>query len=243
MRTADRLDLLLRLLADRPGACAADLARALGTSERSVFRGVAALRERGYPIEASRGRGGGMRLHPNWGLSKVLLPAEEALGALLGLALAERLALPMFAPELARARKRIVAAFPAAERRKLGPLRERVLVGPPASLRVRESYRAPDGPVARKLQAAFVRERMMTIDYVREDGQPSRRRVEPHALVLNWPAWYLAAFDYLREEVRVFRLDRVRSVQEEPQTFRPYARGVIEEICGLSPANVAAWRL
>ena len=242
-RTLDRLDLVLRVLADRPGSTASELARALGISTRGVFRAVAALRDRGYPIEASRGRGGGMRLHPNWGLSRVLLSAEEALGALLSLAIAEQFALPMFAQDLARARRRIVAAFPAAERRRLAPLRERILVGPPASRAVRESCRPPDPAVTRPLQTAFVRDRMVTIGYVRGDGEQSTRRMEPHAVLLNWPAWYLAGFDYLRGEARVFRLDRIVSVREEPQTFRPHPAGIIERIGGLQPASVRDWRL
>ena len=242
-RTADRLDLVLRVLADRPGITAAELARTLGISPRGVFRAVAALRDRGYPVEASRGRGGGMRLHPNWGLSRVLLSVEEALGTLLSLAIAEQFALPMFAPELARARRRIVAAFPAAERRRLTPLRERILVGPPASRAVRESWRPPDPPVTRPLQAAFVRDRMVTIGYVRGNGEQSVRRMEPHAMLLNWPAWYLAGFDHLRGEARVFRLDRIVSVREEPEMFRPNPVGIIEQIGGLQPDSVRDWRL
>src|SRR3712207_4657799 len=97
---ADRLDLLARVLRDRPGVTAGDLARELGVSVRSVFRDVEALRERGYPIESARGRGGGLRLHPNWGLGRVLLSRDEALCALLGLAVAEKLGFPMFAAEV-----------------------------------------------------------------------------------------------------------------------------------------------
>jgi predicted DNA-binding transcriptional regulator YafY len=143
----DRLDLLARTLRDRPGTTAADLARDLGVSVRSVFRDLEHLRERGYPIEADRGRGGGLRLHASWGLGKVLLSSEEALCTLLSLAIGERLNFPIFSPELARARKKIVDAFPTRERRTLAPLRERILVGPSASAAVRSSYRAPDAAV------------------------------------------------------------------------------------------------
>src|ERR687889_514744 len=152
---ADRLELLARVLGDRPGATAADLARELGVSTRSVFRDLDALRERGYPVESARGRGGGLRLHPNWGLGRVLLSRDEALCALLGLAVAEKLRFPMFAPEDAR-----------------------------------------------------------------EDGAVSHRRLEPHALVINWPAWYLMAHDHLRGESRTFRLDRFVTVAVEAGPLR-----------------------
>lgn len=229
---ADRLELLARMLADRPGATAAELAGALGVSVRGVFRDLSALRERGYPVEAARGRGGGLRLHPNWGLGRVLLARDEALAALLGLAVAERLGLPVFAAELARARRRLVGAFPAAERRRVAPLRERVFVGDPAPEAVQQVYAEPASGPTRRLQAAFVDERVVRATYVREDGTVSARRLEPHALLITWPAWYLLAHDHLRDAPRAFRLDRFAAVDVEAEPFRPRARELAEALLG-----------
>jgi len=239
----DRLDLALRILRDRPGVTASELARHLETSVRSVFRDLGYLRGRGYPIESSRGRGGGLRLHPNWGLGRVLLSSEEALGVLLSLALTDRLGLPMFGSGLTRARKKVVDAFPSSEKRLLTPLRERVLVGPPASARVAGSYGSPDVTAVRRLQTAFVRERLITATYVREDGQRSDRRIEPHAILLSWPAWYLLGFDHLRAEVRTFRLDRFVSVREEAESFSPSPHAMIVEIWGPESDDPSTWRL
>ena len=229
----DRLDMLTRVLRDRPGITAAELARELGVGIRSVFRDLDHLRERGYPIEADRGRGGGLRIHPSWGLGKVLLSSEEALCTLLALAVSERLNFPMFSPELARSRKKIVDAFPAAERRRIAPLRERVLVGPPASMAVRSSYRQPRSVAMRPLQVAFVRESVVRAGYVKEDGELSTRRLEPHAMAINWPAWYLLGYDYLRAEPRTFRFDRFVSVEpEDGTTFRARPRELAEKCLG-----------
>src|SRR5215207_4657926 len=152
----DRLDLLARMLRDRPGITVRELANELDMSMRSVFRDLSALRDRGLPVESSRGRGGGMRLQHNWGLGRVLLSREEALCALLGLAIAEKLGFPLFAAEVTRARRKLADAFPTVERRRLAPLRERIFVGQPASSAVRASYREPDSALMRPLQAAFV---------------------------------------------------------------------------------------
>lgn len=232
---SDRLDLLARVLRDRPGITASDLAAEMGVSVRSVFRDLDHLRERGYPIEADRGRGGGLRLPGNWGLGRVLLSREEALCALLALAVSERIGLPVFANELARARRKIADAFPDVERRRIAPLRERIFVGPPASRAVRESYRAPSGTTAslRRLQAAFVDECVVECEYVREDGERSRRALEPHALLINWPAWYLVAHDRLRGAARTFRLDRVVAVDIRTERFRPRPRDMVADLLTL----------
>src|SRR5919108_3854891 len=229
----DRLDLLTRALRDRPGITAAELARELGVGIRTVFRDLDHLRDRGYPIEADRGRGGGLRLHASWGLNKVLLSSEEALCTLLSLAISEKLSFPMFSADVSRARKKIVDAFPTSERKRIAPLRERIFIGRPASAMVRGSYVAPDPGVMRRLQVAFVREAIVRADYVKETGESSNRRVEPHAMLINWPAWYLLGFDHLRGEPRTFRFDRFRNVEvEEQSAFRARPREIAGKLLG-----------
>ncbi len=227
---SDRLDLVARLLRDQPGVTAARIAETLGVSLRSVFRDIDILRERGYPIESARGRGGGLRLHGGYGLGRVLLSSEEALCTLLALAISEKVKMPMFASAAARARRRIVDAFPSHERRRIAPLRERIFVGTPASSRVRDSYVEPSATPSRALQVAFVEERVLTARYAREDGSVSERRLEPHALVINWPAWYLIAFDHSRGAPRTFRLDRFQRVVPEASTFRPQPGEMVREL-------------
>jgi predicted DNA-binding transcriptional regulator YafY len=240
---ADRLDLLLRVLRDRPGITAPQLAERVGASTRSVFRDLGVLRERGYPIESSRGRGGGLRLHPLWGLGRVPFSAEDALATLLGLAVAEGLGLPVFGDGVRSARARVVSAFPSSEHQRLRRLRARLLVGPPASDAVRSSYGAPEPAAMRELQAAFVRDRVMELEYQKPDEPATRRRVEPHALLLNWPAWYLLSHDRLRQDVRTFRLDRIRAVRGEAEIFVPRPAAVVGAIGGAEFAQADRWAL
>jgi predicted DNA-binding transcriptional regulator YafY len=230
---ADRLDLLARVVRDRPGITSEALARELGVSVRSVFRDIDHLRDRGYPIEADRGRGGGIRLHASWGLGRVLLSSEEALCVLLSLAISEKLGFPIFAQEVSRARKKIVDAFPTAERKRIGPLRERIFVARPASDSVRASYRVPDRGSSRQLQAAFVAAATVNAGYEKEDGSRMLRRIEPHALLISWPAWYLLAFDHVRSAPRTFRFDRFYSVEiDAAAPFRPRPRDIAAGMLG-----------
>lgn len=226
----ERLDLIARLLRDRPGITAARLAEELGVSQRSVFRDLDSLRERGIPVDSARGRGGGLRIHPNYGLGRILLSPEEALCTLLALTISEKAGMPMFTSATAKARRRIVDAFPLAERKRIAPLRERIFVGAPASPRVRASYGEPQAGPSRALQAAFVEENVVIAEYAREDGSVSLRTLEPHALVINWPAWYLVAHDRERAAPRTFRFDRFRSVRAQDTRFRPRPRDMMREL-------------
>lgn len=227
---ADRLDLLLRVIGDRPGITARDVAADLGQSVRTIFRDIDELRLRGYPIESSRGRGGGLRLSPRWGLGRVMLSRDEALGTLLALAITSQVGFPLFGNDVARARRRIVDAFPAEERRRLAPLRDRIFMGAPASVAVRRSYGEPTPECMRMLQRGFVDARQLHVEYRSENGMVSARRIEPHALVINWPAWYVLAHDHLRDAPRTFRVDRFRRVRVEGEAFTPWGRARVQAL-------------
>jgi predicted DNA-binding transcriptional regulator YafY len=243
MDRAERLDLLLRIIRDRPGVTAEQIAAELKTSARSVFRDVAYLRDRGHPVEASRGRGGGLRLHPRYGLGRVVLTVDEGLSVLLSLAVVEHMGMPMFNERIGTARRKLIDAFPASDKARLAPLRARVLVGPAASPRVAASYGTPDRTATAALQSAFVNLHVVTCSYVKEGGAETERRLEPHAILLNWPAWYLLAIDVANGEVRTFRLDRFTRVQVEAQTFRPRPSAILKSIEGFLPRDSASWRL
>ncbi len=62
-----RLDLLASRLKADEAMTVPVLADEFGISARTLFRDLAILRDRGLPVEADRGRGGGVRLHPVWG--------------------------------------------------------------------------------------------------------------------------------------------------------------------------------
>lgn len=230
----DRLELVTRLLRDRPGVTAHALAAELGVSLRTIFRDLDRLRERGYPIDGDRGRGGGLRLHSGWGMPRLLLGRDEALGLLVALAMTEQFALPMFAAPLRQARRKLLGAFSSRERSLLVPLRERVLVGRPASEAVRRSYRDPDPAIGPPLQRAFVDAREITMQYATPDGRSGSRTVEPQALLINAPAWYLLAYDQERAAPRTFRLDRISAVVPGTRTFRPWPRSVSAAACGIT---------
>ena len=63
--------------------------------------------------------------------------------------------------------------------------------------------------------------RLARINYVRGDGEESERDVEPAQLLTQAGKWYLIAFDRLRSDWRIFRLDRMNRVQVLTFTFTP----------------------
>jgi predicted DNA-binding transcriptional regulator YafY len=214
-----RLDALKVLLADRDATTAGDLAAELGVSVRTVQRDLAALRELGLPIESDRGRGGGVRLERGWSLGRVHLNESEALGLLLSLTIAEKIGSPLLLSDLRSITRKVSTAFAPAQARRIRALRRRVLVGQPASGRVVTSYLPPRTPVTQALLDAFLYRRVASIRYEDQTGTVTEREIEAQYLYYNVPVWYALAWDRLRDDVRFFRIDRIRRVHLQAGEF------------------------
>jgi predicted DNA-binding transcriptional regulator YafY len=215
-----RLEELKGLLKSRDIVVAENLASELGVSRRTLHRDLEILREAGVPIESGRGRGGGLRLHPNWGLGRVHFSAAEAIDLLLSIAIAEHINSPVLLRQLASIKRKIVASFGETHQAQIRLLRKRILLGPPASGTVTASLENSPRRAHPALAEAFLNSQRVVIEYVDRTGVRTRREVEPHYLYLMIPAWYVLAWDRLREAVRHFRVDRITSVTPTGQTFR-----------------------
>lgn len=76
---------MLALVQAHPGISATQLAERLGTTERTVRRDMAQLREIGYRIDGAAGRTGGYRLGAGHSMPPLLLDADEVAAVVLGL--------------------------------------------------------------------------------------------------------------------------------------------------------------
>lgn len=212
-------DRITALLSDGQAWTGQLLAQRSGLSLRTVRRAVAALREAGVAIDTDVGRGGGIRLGTRSALPSARLSHREAIGMLFALAVAESLGLPLLGGGLAGLRTRLSSTFAPTERTRVQRLRERILVGRPASEAVRNTWREPDARQAHLLQEAFISSRVVQFQYRARDQRLSRRRVEPHYLLLNHPAWYLLGLDRDTAAGRTFRLDGIGRLQVLDEGF------------------------
>lgn len=215
---SDRLDRVLGLLASRPSWTASELAEELDVCVRTIRRDLSRLAARGVPIESDAGRGGGVRVPPRTGLGRVQLDTREVLDLMLALALAEQLGSPLMLSTLKGLRQKLSASFPPEERSRVSGLRRRILVGP-SSRNVTATWKAPRAAVLRPIQEAFFEQRALELTY-RANDVSTVRVVEPHYLLLSWPAWFLLVWDHLRGAVRMLRVDRIESARLTGSTFR-----------------------
>lgn len=215
-----RLELLAVQLKQDELCTVKGLARQHGVSERTITRDLSLMREQGMPIDADRGRGGGVRLARNWGVGRINLTYPEAVDLLISIAVAEQMNSPMFLASLGTVRRQLVASFSPDKRDKVNHLKSRILIGVTASTFVQANVATPPSRVVQSLHQAFIDQRTLAIEYQVEGGVSSERLIDPHYLLLNYPVWYVIAFDHLRDSPRTFRCDRILTAEQTETRFR-----------------------
>lgn len=207
---ASRLVSLLLLLQARGGQTAAELARELEVSVRTIHRDVDALSASGVPIYADRGPHGGIRLVDGYRTRLTGMTADEAEALFLS-------GLPGPAAELglgtvvAAARLKVLAALPVELRARASRLVERFHLDAAAWYRADEPV-----PLLAPLSESVWESQRIQIGYDRGDKMVDRV-LEPLGLVLKAGVWYLIAG--ADGQPRTYRVSRVISVTSLGERF------------------------
>lgn len=225
-RPIARVLALLEILQSGGTRTVAELAGRLDVDERTVRRYVEHLVDLDIPVRSVRGRYGGYRLAPGYRMPPLMLTDEEAFAVLLGLVAGRRAGLittSVAAAESAVAKVRRV--LPEALGRRLDALLETAGFTAPA----RTALSAEAEVLLTVAEAARDR-RPVELSYLAGHGGASERVVHPYGVVAHSGRWYLTGFDSASEQVRTFRVDRIKTVGtsagnfEVPTDFDPAER-------------------
>ena len=189
-----------------------DLSDRLGVSPRTLRRDVDRLRELGYPVDTSRGTGGGYQLSAGTRIPPLLLDDDEAVAIAVGLRTAAGGGVTGIEETSLQALAKLQQVLPPKLRRRVDALSEATETTVFAS----RTPSVPADVLVAIAQACRGREQLR-FAYAAADGTESSRLVEPHRLVSRGRRWYLVAWDLAREAWRTFRVDRLAS---------PFANGV-----------------
>lgn len=196
---------LLELLQTQPLTSGREIADRLRIDRRTVRRYVAALQDLGIPVEGERGVGGGYRLRPGFRLPPLMLNDDEAVVVVLGLVASRRLGLGGAGESVDGALAKVHRVLPDTLRRQVEALESTLgFTTPP-----REGA-PPPGDAVLLLADAIRRHRRVRAGYRSFKGEETERELSPHGLVVHSGRWYLAAFDHGRDDMRTFRIDRMR---------------------------------
>jgi len=231
MNIRERHDTLVRTLR-RNGTSTVDvLAAQVGASRRTILRDICALRDEGYVIYSETGPGGGVQLDPQSIQTTARLSVAEVFALLISVTTmraAQNLPFSNLADEgLAKIEK----ALPSDKVRDLRRFLDCLHIGQISPHQDLSDLGPIDPNLLPAFEAAFLGRTLIRFEYRDAKGTKTARTVEPQAMLILQPLWYLVAWDPAREDFRHFRMDRISGPEiVEGSQFRwrhvPFENGV-----------------
>ncbi|MFD8558942.1 helix-turn-helix transcriptional regulator [Streptosporangium canum] len=180
---------------------ARELAAGFEVSVRTVERDISALQQSGVPVYAEPGRRGSYAFDKSVSLPPLNFTSAEA--AAVAAALERAGDHPLAFHARSALRKLAAAMSPAAD------------AGEPASRAHPVVEPEPYPRASRVIEQALLHRRVLRIEYEDRKGRITRREVEPAIFVGGRGGhWYLVGMCRLRQDARVFRLDRIGWAEE-----------------------------
>lgn len=195
-----RLFRMLYILLERERVTAAELARELEVSVRTVYRDAQALCEAGVPLYSEQGRCGGFAILPTYKLSKFLISEEEQQSILSSLSAA--------------------AQSGAQDKELLHKLS--AFFGADTTDWVQIDFADWSGQHDQDIavyRQAILSCHVLSFDYFSESGEQKQREVCPFKLWFKGQAWYLRAYCLARGAMRTFKLSRIHQPAIVPGEF------------------------
>ena len=203
------------------GRTARQLAGHFEVSVRTIERDLSALGQAGVPLATKQGRGGGFTLDRSMTLPPLNFTPREAAAVAVALSNSDHL---LFRRDARTALQKIVSAMPprALEEARSTADRVRLLV---------QRLPDPDAEVAETIWQAAQHQHVLRIHYLDVGGVETTREVEPQHVVVGPNGSYLTAWCRLREDDRVFRMDRItraERIASLPHPDRPHREPMVD---------------
>ena len=216
-RPTARVLTVLELLQSRGHMTGAELARRLEVDIRTVRHYIETLIDLGIPVEARRGRYGAYRLRPGYKLPPLIFTEDEALALTLSLLVAKESGLAQVTPAFEGALAKVERVLPATTRARIQAVEQTV------AFAGGEAPTAPSGPAVLALSSAIQSGRQVFMGYRSARDELTQRAFDPYGIAYHLGLWYTIGYCHLRQDQRLFRLDRITDIEMTSETFSPPA--------------------
>ena len=197
----NRLFEIIYILLNKKSVTARELAENFNVSTRTIYRDVDALSLSGIPVYTEKGKGGGISLLPNFVLNKSILSEDEQneiLSALQGFSLMQDAGTGQVLQRLSTIFNKTVANWLEVDF---------------------TDWSFAQDDLWGSFRAAILGRRIAEFDYYSTYSEMTHRRVEPIQLWFKSRAWYLKAVCLTRQDMRLFKLTRVRNLRITDERF------------------------
>lgn len=227
MERASRLWRILKvftLIKGNPGIDASELSERCEVSRRTIYRDTNLLRLAGIPLYYDKG----YRISEDFFLPPVHLDLGEVLSLAMGAELLSRQRGTPFQRGVESAMEKIYAVIPPGIRDAV--TREASRFSPAWEPTVDYGKRVP---ILETLERGVEENRTVRMTYYAlSRDQATEREVDPYGFLFRSNAWYLVGYCHWREEIKIFKVDRILEAQLLDSGFEPPEDFSIQEYMG-----------
>jgi len=205
----DRLLSIIMYLANHEKAKAQDLADKFEVSVRTIYRDIEAISLAGIPVTTYRGADGGIGIIDGFKLDRSIFSGYEIASIMTGLKGINSISDDIKTRLLIEKLKGLTSKLDCV------PIEQEILVDL-SPWNKNDRFSATMKEIKRAIRTRRV------LEFVYSAGEHStRRRVEPYVIVFKGTGWYLYAFCLLREDFRLFKLNRIGELSVTDTVFLP----------------------
>ncbi|MDM5196151.1 YafY family protein [Bacillus hominis] len=204
MKKVERLNQMLRFINQKQIFTLKDLIDEFQISKRTALRDIASLEEMGVPLFAEYGRYGGYRLIKTMTLPPISFTNHEVFALYFAMqALRSFVSIP-FQISFRSINKKFLDSVSSKQCEQIENLQKRV-----SFFHLEQAHECS---YLEEILLAAVQNRALTINYV-TPKQTTMRRIQPISIYAMKGYWYCQAYDLDKLAYRVFRCDRIRSLE------------------------------
>ncbi|TBL76108.1 helix-turn-helix transcriptional regulator [Paenibacillus thalictri] len=226
----ERLLSIIILLLNRRMVQAKELADRFEVSVRTIYRDIEAINGAGIPIVTYQGTNGGIGLAEGYRLDRNVMTNDELAAIVTAL---RSISTSYGNEQHVQLMEKINSVVPPAYFEEFQHKTSRVLIDYSpwdGNERLRPKLQLLKESVDRCLIVGFV--------YSSAKGEVSHRVVEPHTLILKGRQWYLQAYCLEKDQFRLFKLKRMKTLEITPgRTFIRRELPAHESVTGQSSSE------
>ncbi|MBN2897169.1 MAG: YafY family transcriptional regulator [Clostridia bacterium] len=197
-----RLFSIVTILLNKGNVTAKELAEEFEVSTRTIYRDIETLSMSGIPIYTDRGMGGGIRIMDHYVLNKAVISEEEKNSILLGL--------------------QVLQATQYDERDSAIHKLKLLLQGDEMDY-IEVDFSGFDNnkehAIFEGIKKGLQKNQTLSMTYKNNQGEISKRLINPLKLIFKEKRWYLIAYCHTRATCRTFRISRILSIEETASYF------------------------
>ncbi|MBC5629688.1 YafY family transcriptional regulator [Clostridium sp. NSJ-6] len=194
----NRLIEITVILLNKNIVTAKELAEKFQVSTRTIYRDIEVLSSSGIPVYMSKGKGGGISLLEGYSINKTILSDSDKQSLIVALKTLQSIKYP----EVSSVIDKISFMF------NKGELENWVEID-----FSRWGSNFNEGDKFTYIKNAILNNKLIKFSYVNSIASESKRIIEPMKLIYKGQAWYLYGYCRLKEDLRMFRISRIKDLE------------------------------